>query len=156
MSPSNGLGAPRCFDSGDAQGIVELASPTIPHKSDRSETQGRAATPVLQLRRPPHTAAAAKLAVAALPAPSGREESDAYPVIASLNERWRVIACRNEIQWVMQRRAGQVSGRPRWRGYWHCRTREALIRGAREHAGQIGGDVLVILLRLPERIGGAP
>ena len=49
------------------------------------------------------------------------------------------------MQWILQRRQGK-----QWRGYWFCRTREALIRGAREHAGPIGGDALVILLRLPE------
>jgi hypothetical protein len=56
-----------------------------------------------------------------------------------------VIVCRNALQWILQRRQGK-----QWRGYWFCRTREALIRGAREHAGPIGGDALVILLRLPE------
>jgi hypothetical protein len=35
----NGEGAPRCGNSGDAQGIVELASATVPHKTDRTETQ---------------------------------------------------------------------------------------------------------------------
>ena len=43
-----------------------------------------------------------------------------------------------------------------WRGVWFCQTREALLRGARERAGQINSDALVALLRLPERIGGAP
>src|SRR6516164_5309896 len=76
------------------------------------------------------------------------EETDDYPTIAILNNRWRVIACRQSIQWVLQRRRGGVD---HWRGYWFCRTREALICGAREHAGQIGGDALVVLLRLPER-----
>lgn len=82
-----------------------------------------------------------------VPAPRLGEESDNYPVIASLNDRWRVIACRQSIQWILQRRRGGVD---HWRGYWFCRTREALIRGAREHAGQIAGDALVVLLRLPE------
>jgi hypothetical protein len=80
------------------------------------------------------------------------EESDDYPTIARLNDRWRVIVCKHSIQWILQRRRG---GANHWRGYWFCRTREALIRGAREHAGQIDGISLAILLRLPERIGGA-
>jgi hypothetical protein len=74
------------------------------------------------------------------------EENDNYPTIARLNVHWRVVECKNSIQWILQRRQGK-----RWRGAWFCRTREALIRGAREHAGQIGGDALIVLLRLPER-----
>jgi hypothetical protein len=75
----------------------------------------------------------------------GEENDDYHPVIANLNARWRVIACKSSIQWVLQRR----DGADHWRGYWFCRTREALIRGARGHAGDIAGDALVILLRLP-------
>lgn len=83
---------------------------------------------------------------------SGRlpaEENDGYPVIVQINDRWRVVTCRAGIQWILQCRRGD-----RWAGYWFCRTREALIRGAREHAGEIDGPALVILLRLPERIDG--
>jgi hypothetical protein len=79
-------------------------------------------------------------------APLLGEENDAYPTIARLDDRWRVIACRQSIQWILQRQRGGY-----WRGYWFCRTREALVRGARQHAGPINGDTLVILLRLPER-----
>jgi hypothetical protein len=85
--------------------------------------------------------------VNALPTATGAENSDDYPcVVAALNPKWRVIVCRNALQWILQRRQGKT-----WRGYWFCRTREALIRGARKCVGQIGGDALVILLRLPER-----
>ena len=42
----------------------------------------------------------------------------------------------------------------RWRSRYFCRTRAGLIACAREYAGPIGGDALVILLRLPERRGG--
>ena len=86
---------------------------------------------------------------------SGRwlgEENDTYPVVADLNARWRVIVCRNQMQWILQRRRG---GANHWRGYWFCRSREALIRGAHERAGQISGTALAILLRLPERIASA-
>ncbi len=76
------------------------------------------------------------------------EKSDAYPAIAVLNPHWRIIECAGGIQWILQRRQGG-----RWRSYWFCRTREALLRGAREHAAPIGGDALAVLLRLPERIG---
>jgi hypothetical protein len=75
------------------------------------------------------------------------EETDDYPTVAVLNATWRVIACRQSIQWILQRRRG---GPNHWRGQYFCRTREVLVRCAREHAGQIGGDALVVLLRLPE------
>jgi hypothetical protein len=79
------------------------------------------------------------------------EKSDAYPAIAVLNHHWRVIECAGGIQWILQRRRGD-----RWRSYWFCRTREALLRGAREHAAPIDGVAPAVLLRLPEWIGGAP
>ena len=84
-----------------------------------------------------------------------REESDDYPrVVARLNDRWRVIECAGGIQWVLQRTAGRRHGRPRWDGRSFCCTREALIGCVREHAGEIDGLALAVLLRLPERIGG--
>ena len=81
------------------------------------------------------------------------EENDAYPVLVALNCRWRVIVCKNSIQWILQTRRG---GPDSWRGRSFCRTREALVRCARQHAGEIAADAMVILLRLPGRIGGAP
>jgi hypothetical protein len=80
---------------------------------------------------------------------SGRirgEESESCPVIARLNDRWRVVACKNNIQWILQVRRGN-----RWHGKYFFRTREGLVLLAREYAGEISGDALVILLRLPER-----
>jgi hypothetical protein len=85
-----------------------------------------------------------------LPAPAVGEENDNYPhVVARLHEGWRVIVCKGAIQWVLQRRHAAPNS---WRGSAFCCTREALLRNVRERAGEIGGDALVILLRLPERI----
>src|SRR5262245_32007927 len=77
-----------------------------------------------------------------LATPQRGEKSDTYPTIAVLNDRWRVIACKNSIQWILQKR----SGPNHWRGRYFCRTRDALICCAREHAGETGGDALEILL----------
>lgn len=86
--------------------------------------------------------------------PTWGEASDSYPTVAVLNDRWRVIRCRTSIQWILQKRRGGSSS---WRNRYFCRTREGLIQCAREYAGEIGGDALVILLRLPERFPeGAP
>src|SRR5262249_20137093 len=80
-----------------------------------------------------------------LPGRPRYEENDAYPTVANLNARWRVIGCKNSIQWILQRRC-----RGRWNGKYFCRTREALLRFAQACAGEFAGDALVILLRLPE------
>ena len=92
--------------------------------------------------------------VARLSGPLSTEELDTYSrVIAVLNPRWRVIVCRQSTQWVLQKRGGANH----WRGVWFCCTRAALLRGTRQQAGQIAGDALVTLLRLPERFPeGAP
>jgi hypothetical protein len=91
-----------------------------------------------------------------LQSPSRPEESDDYLAVAVLNSKWRVIECSGRIQWILQGRRGQRHGRPRWEGRSYCSTREALLRCARLHAGDIAPDALVVLLRLPARIGGAP
>ena len=51
-----------------------------------------------------------------------------YPHI-QLGPRWRVIECRDGIQWILQGRnqAETVAGSD-WRGRSYCRTRAALIR----------------------------
>ena len=58
-------------------------------------------------RRLPNTRPAAKSSVALV---SGRlraeENADYRPIIAVLNNRWRVVVCKNGIQWVLQYRRG--------------------------------------------------
>lgn len=73
------------------------------------------------------------------------EKSDHYArVIARLNGHWRVIACADGIQWILQTHRGQG-----WRNRYYYRSREGLVDGCHRNAGEIGGDALVILLRLP-------
>jgi hypothetical protein len=118
-------------------GNAETSKPTY----DKSQAWGR-----------PNTLPAGKSTARHLPRSLRGEESDDYHhAIAVLNDRWRVIACKNRIQWILQKRRGEQS---RWRSRYFCRTREGLIACAHEYAAPIGGDGLVILLRLPERIGG--
>ena len=84
-----------------------------------------------------------------------REEADTYPVIvAKLNLTWRVIVCRDEIQWILQRLAGKRHGQPRWDGRCYCRTREGLMCRVRELAGEIDPAALQTLEALPDWIGG--
>jgi len=82
------------------------------------------------------------------------EKTDDYPAIVTrLNERWRVIECRDAIQWILQRRKGQWTGRPQWQGQHYCRTRRGLLRCIREYCGPIDEEVLTVVSCLPERIG---
>ncbi len=56
------------------------------------------------------------------------ETADGYiGVIAVLSDQWRVIVCKDAIQWILQRRKRGGAERP-WRGSGYCRTRQALIR----------------------------
>jgi hypothetical protein len=107
----------------------------------------------IPVRGHPDTLAAGKSSARHPGSPWHGEESDDYRhVIAVLNHGWRVVTCKNSIQWILQKRRGEQN---RWRSQYFCCTREVLIRCVREYAGQIDGASLVVLLRLPERIGGA-
>src|SRR5262249_28372978 len=59
-----------------------------------------------------------------------RNESwDSYSdVVAILNGRWRVIRCRDGIQWILQSRDSVTAAKGIWRGRSYCRTKEALLR----------------------------
>lgn len=80
-----------------------------------------------------------------------REEADDYrAIVAKLNPRWRVIECRDAIQWILQGRAGARHGQPRWDGRRYCRTRQGLMRNVRALAGECDAIALATLERLPE------
>jgi len=83
-----------------------------------------------------------------------RESADDYlRVVAILNARWRVIACRDGIQWILQRRNAPETARgDDWRGRSYCRTREALIRCTCAVAGEINPAAARVLASLSERI----
>jgi hypothetical protein len=74
-----------------------------------------------------------------------------------LNENWRVIECRDGIQWILQHRGSpKRSRKDDWRGRSYCRTSEALLRCTRYHAGEVDASALEVLASLPERIGDHP
>jgi hypothetical protein len=85
---------------------------------------------------------------------SAAEPDDAYPRrVAVLNDRWRVVECRHGIQWILQaRHRSEMPPASRWRGRAYCRTKEALIRCGRLHAGRIDPGALAVLEALPDRI----
>jgi hypothetical protein len=73
-------------------------------------------------------------------------------VVAVLNGRWRVVECAHGIQWILQyRSSAETYATSRWTGRSFCRTREALLRCCREHAGAIDPAAAAILGALPAR-----
>jgi hypothetical protein len=60
---------------------------------------------------------------------NGDESSSSYGnVVATLNRKWRVIRCRDGIQWILQSRDSLTATVGIWRGRSYCRTKEALLR----------------------------
>jgi hypothetical protein len=99
---------------------------------------------------PPPSSAQQKfpLRPAALP-----ESDDRYPHVR-LNECWRVIECRDGLQWILQyrNRTETVAGCD-WRGRSYCRTRTALIACCDRHCGTIDPGAAFMVAALPWRIG---
>jgi hypothetical protein len=82
----------------------------------------------------------------------GPEEADSYPaVIVSLNDRWRVIECRDGMQWILQQRKGQRNGQAVWRARRYHRGRGALLASMRELCGEVIKSALAEVLLLPRR-----
>jgi hypothetical protein len=86
---------------------------------------------------------------------SRRESADEYGrVIVQFNARWRVIECRDRIQWILQRIDGERHGKKRWTGRSYCRTREGLTQACRMSVGEIDINATAILKNLPDFIEG--
>lgn len=86
--------------------------------------------------------------------PSGQkqETSDNYAgVIAVLSDGWRVIICKDGIQWILQRRKKGGAQRP-WRGQGYFRTRRALLRVCATSCDRIDPCAMAALVALPEWI----
>lgn len=79
------------------------------------------------------------------------ETADDYlGFVAQLNLDWRVVGCRDRIQWILQHRGSpKKSRRDDWRGRSYCRTSQALIRSARAYAGDVDPAAIAKLRALP-------
>lgn len=100
-----------------------------------------------------NTTEVAERAVPNLPVARNGEESDGYPnVVARLGDDWRVIVCRDGIQWIVQRRAGKRHGGARWEARGYCRTREGLLLRCRDFLGECNGVAVAALACLPHHI----
>lgn len=67
---------------------------------------------------------------------------------------WRVVVCRNEIQWIVQRRTR--NGRPdtgRWEAVGFFLTRVALVRLWRAATGDSGEDLAQLLPEKFRKVG---
>jgi hypothetical protein len=85
------------------------------------------------------------------------ESSDSYgEVVAVLNRKWRVIRCRNGVQWILQSRDSATAAKGVWRGRSYCRTKEALLRDCAAHAGELDPTAVGLLAELPDRIEAPP
>ena len=71
--------------------------------------------------------ALAPIIVDPLAGPSYRESDDDYAcIVTRLGDGGRVIVCRDDLQWILQRRDGKRAGRARWASVGYCTTREGL------------------------------
>lgn len=77
-------------------------------------------------------------------------------VIVQLSARARVIVCRNDIQWIYQRRDGKKAGAPRWVGRSYLRTRKQLIAVLRALKEPLAPSALAMLEALPENFAPRP
>lgn len=85
------------------------------------------------------------------------ESHDDYPrVVANLNERWRVVECRDRGQWVLQWRSGgpETCRSDTWRGRGYFRTSEALKRAVREQRLSVDHDAERVISALPDWLDG--
>ena len=76
------------------------------------------------------------------------EKSDHYACVIAQGERARVIVCKHNLQWVIQRRKGGPQGR--WLAVGYCRARSTVLR---LWAG-LGEPPNPALDALPERMRG--
>ncbi len=84
------------------------------------------------------------------------ESADEYSgIVARLSASHRVITCKDQIQWILQRRDGERHGRARWAGVGYFLTREALLRVSRALRVRINPAALAALAALPEHFGRA-
>jgi hypothetical protein len=85
---------------------------------------------------------------------SRTEVADDYcGFVAQLNANWRVVECRDRIQWILQRRGSpKMPRRNDWRARSYCRSSKALIRCTREYCGAIDAAAAAILAALPDWI----
>lgn len=89
-----------------------------------------------------------------------RETADAYVGKLFRLERYRVVVCRDGIQWLFQRqRLAKLGGGAAWDTLGYCVTRKGLMRLHRAHIGPDAPEIAAlpeqIERRAPAGAGGA-
>jgi hypothetical protein len=80
-----------------------------------------------------------------------QETSDFYSgVIVGLSSRYRVIICKDGLQWILQHR-NTGSAERSWRGIGYFTTKEALLRVCASSFGRITPSAHEVLQSLPDR-----
>lgn len=86
---------------------------------------------------------------------AAQETADNWPsVIVVLSPGWRVIVCRDGLQWIIQHRKKGGAERP-WRAVRYCRTRKALLRLCAAFCEPLDPAAQAVLGALPKTIGRA-
>jgi hypothetical protein len=82
-----------------------------------------------------------------------RETSDFYRgVIAVLTSRWRVINCKNGIQWILQKRTAEPLHEGIWRGQSYFTNRDALLEACASRELLSDEKACALLNALPDLI----
>ena len=60
---------------------------------------------------------------------SNRERDDSFSqVVVQMAPRWRVIICKDHLQWIIQKRSAETLHRGEWRGHSYVTSRSSLIK----------------------------
>ncbi len=78
-----------------------------------------------------------------------RESSENYHNIVLTSANYRVIVCRDNIQWIIQLRRGKRGVKQRWISLRYCTTKSALVREWHSLIGQSHS----LLDKLPDQVG---
>lgn len=84
------------------------------------------------------------------------ETADSYnQIVARLSDSWRVVVCKDGIQWILQRTDAQRSGQARWKAVGYFQSSDTLQRVSRTACQDSDAFALAVIAALPKRIGGA-
>ena len=88
---------------------------------------------------------------------SHREREDNYKkVIIQLAPRWRIIECKNALQWIIQHRATKPLNQGYWLGVSYITTRNKLIEVSKALNLLSDASISAKLSKLPNHINQQP